>query len=365
MKAKTLILGVIATALPAFGMAGNELDMVVGTYTGAGSEGLYSFSFNQATGVARLRSTLEVKNPSYLAFARDGRHLYAVSENNDATAALNSIAFDPVTGNMSYMNSQLTYGKDPCYVDTDGKVALTANYSGGSLSVFPILQNGTLAKMTMQFAGYKGGPDRSRQATPHIHCVCFAPDGFVLATDFSADQILSFRYDKEKGTLSAYGIAAHVKRGSGPRHLVFAPDGRHAYLISELSGKITVFDYAKGDLRETQTILADDAHARGGADIHISPDGRFLYASTRLKEDGITLFRVESTGKLVRIGKCRTGSHPRNFVITPNGKYLLVSCRDADRIQVFSRDKFTGQLHDTRQDIRLSRPVCIRFCPAS
>lgn len=201
MKAKTLILGVIATALPAFGMAGNELDMVVGTYTGAGSEGLYSFSFNQATGVARLRSTLEVKNPSYLAFARDGRHLYAVSENNDATAALNSIAFDPVTGNMSYMNSQLTYGKDPCYVDTDGKVALTANYSGGSLSVFPILQNGTLAKMTMQFAGYKGGPDRSRQATPHIHCVCFAPDGFVLATDFSADQILSFRYDKEKGTL--------------------------------------------------------------------------------------------------------------------------------------------------------------------
>lgn len=121
MKAKTLILGVIATALPAFGMAGNELDMVVGTYTGAGSEGLYSFSFNQATGVARLRSTLEVKNPSYLAFARDGRHLYAVSENNDATAALNSIAFDPVTGNMSYMNSQLTYGKDPCYVDTDGK----------------------------------------------------------------------------------------------------------------------------------------------------------------------------------------------------------------------------------------------------
>ncbi|MFC2449576.1 MAG: lactonase family protein, partial [Prevotella denticola] len=77
------------------------------------------------------------------------------------------------------------------------------------------------------------------------------------------------------------------------------------------------------------------------------------------------LFRVESTGKLVRIGKCRTGSHPRNFVITPNGKYLLVACRDADRIQVFSRDKFTGQLHDTRQDIRLSRPVCIRFCPAS
>lgn len=233
MKAKTLILGVIATALPAFGMAGNELDMVVGTYTGAGSEGLYSFSFNQATGVARLRSTLEVKNPSYLAFARDGRHLYAVSENNDATAALNSIAFDPVTGNMSYMNSQLTYGKDPCYVDTDGKVALTANYSGGSLSVFPILQNGTLAKMTMQFAGYKGGPDRSRQATPHIHCVCFAPDGFVLATDFSADQILSFRYDKEKGTLSAYGIAAHVKRGSGPAILSSHPTA--GTLISSVS----------------------------------------------------------------------------------------------------------------------------------
>ena len=365
MKAKTLVLGMIATALPTFSMAGNDLDMVVGTYTGTGSEGLYSFSFNQITGVAALRSTLEVKNPSYLAFARDGRHLYAVSENNDATPTLNSIAFDPVTGNMSFMNSQLTHGKDPCYVAADGKVALTANYSGGSLSVFPVLRNGTLGKMTKQFAGYKGGPDRTRQNVPHIHCVRFAPDGFVLATDFSADQILTFRYDKATGTLSPYGIATHVKRGSGPRHLVFSPDGRHAYLMSELSGYITVFDYAKGELKATQTILADDAHARGGADIHVSPDGRFVYASTRLKAEGITLFRVEAGGKLVRTGKCRTGSHPRSFTITPNGKYLLVACRDADKIQVFSRDKSTGQLRDTRQDIQLPRPACIQFCPAS
>ncbi|MCR5077127.1 MAG: lactonase family protein [Prevotella sp.] len=365
MNARTFLLGCIAAALPSLCMAGNDLDMVVGTYTDAGSEGLYSFSFNQSTGVASLRSTLKVKNPSYLTFSHDGRHIYAVSENNDATAALNSIAFDPVTGNMDYMNSQLTHGEDPCYVETDGKVALTANYSGGSLSVFPIQGNGTLGKMAIQFAGSKGGPDRKRQNTPHIHCVRLAPDGFVLATDFSADRILTFKYNKENGTLTAYGIATHIQKDSGPRHLVFSPDGRHAYLMSELSGKVTVFDYANGELKETQSILADDAHARGGADIRISPDGRFVYASTRLKEDGITIFRVEPTGKLVRIGKHHTGTHPRYFTITPNGKYLLAACRDSNKIQVFSRDRATGQLRDTHQDIELSHPVCIQFCPAS
>ena len=248
-------------------------------------------------------------------------------------------------------------------MSTDGKIALTANYSGGTISVFPILKNGTLDKSLLQIGSKKGGPNLTRQNTPHAHCVIFAPDGNILTTDFSGDRILCFSYNKRDKKLEDHGIAAHVKAGSGPRHLVFSPNGKYAYLMSELSGKVTVFSYKDGKLKELQTIAADYAHAHGGADIHVSPDGEFVYASTRLKGDGITIFRVNDNGTLTRVGAQRTGKHPRNFAITPNGKYLLVACRDDNEIQVYSRDKSTGLLQNTNQDIILSHPVCVKFYP--
>ena len=154
-----------------------------------------------------------------------------------------------------------------------------------------------------------------------------------------------------------------MKSGSGPRHLVFSPNGKYAYLMSELSGKVTVYSYSDGKLKELQSIAADYANARGGADIHVSPDGSFVYASTRLKGDGITIFRVNNNGTLTRVGAQRTGKHPRNFAITPNGKFLLVACRDDNSIQVYSRDKSTGMLKNTNQDVILSHPACIKFYP--
>lgn len=349
--------------LPAFASAGSYIKMVIGSYTDAGSEGLYSYSFDQSTGMASALGSLIVDNPSYFTFSKDGRFIYAVSEKNNSTAVLNSIGFDPVSGIFSFMNSQLTHGADPCYVDTDGRVALTANYSSGTVSVFPILKNGTLGKSQLQVSSRKGGPDRVRQKAPHAHCAVFAPDGYIFTTDFSGDRLLSFSYNSSVGRLEEHGIAAHVKAGSGPRHLTFSPNGKYAYLMSELSGMVTVYAYKDGQLKEIQSILADNARARGGADIHVSPDGLFVYASTRLKEDGITIFRVKDNGTLARVGKQITGRHPRNFAITPNGRYLLVACRDDNRIQVFARDKYTGLLKDMGRDIRVSRPACVRFYP--
>lgn len=363
MNVKSTLLATVLALLPTFGFAGNNIKMVVGTYTGAGSEGLYSYSFDQSTGTATRLSGLSIDNPSYLTFSKNGRFIYAVSEKNNSTAVLNCIGFNPVSGKFAFMNSQLTYGADPCYVDTDGKIALTANYSGGSISVFPILKNGTLDKSLMLVGSKKGGPDRSRQSVPHVHCATFAPDGNILTTDFSGDRILSFFYNKQEKKLEDHGIAAHVKPGSGPRHLVFAPNGKYAYLMNELSGMVIVYGYKEGKLREIQSILADNAEARGGADIHLSPDGQFLYASTRLQEDGIAIFRVNPNGTLTSIGSQRTGKHPRNFAITPNGKFLLVACRDDNRIEVYARDKSTGMLKNTHQDLTLSQPACVMFYP--
>ena len=158
------------------------------------------------------------------------------------------------------------------------------------------------------------------------HCAIFAPDGYILTTDFSGDRILCFSYNKRDKKLEDHGIAANVKPGSGPRHLVFSPNGKYAYLMSELSGKVTVYSYSDGKLKELQSIAADYANARGGADIHVSPDGSFVYASTRLKGDGITIFRVNNNGTLTRVGAQRTAKHPRNFAITPMvSSFLLLA----------------------------------------
>ena len=150
--------------------------------------------------------------------------------------------------------------------------------------------------------------------------------------------------------------------GTGPRHFDFHPNGLYFYLLGELSGEVIVYDYNMGDLKQKQTIFADSVGARGSADIHVSPNGRFLYASNRLQEDGIAVFSIDpQDGTLTKIGYQPTAKHPRNFAITPNGKFLLVASRDDNVIQVFSVDKKTGLLQDSNQDISIDKPVCIKF----
>ena len=358
MKLK-LILIMLLTGF--FTMQAQEMVMMlVGTYTDGGSKGVYSFRFNQETGEAQVLDSLEMRNPSYLTAPSKEGLAYVVSETNDEKASLNVIIIDK-NGGMRLLDFQPTEGADPCYVATNGRIALTANYSGGSMSVFQLGQNGTTAQLTKRFPGATGGPDLKRQNSPHVHCVCFTPDGkYVLATDFSADRILSFRI--VGNDVIDNGVAAEVTADSGPRHLTFSRDGRFAYLMSELSGNVTVFSYKEGRLEKLQEIVSDDVGARGGADIHLSPDGRFLYSSNRLKADGIAIFTVDSqTGLLTRVGYQPTGIHPRQFNITPNGRYLLCCCRDSGKIQVFGRDSDTGLLTDTHLDISLSKPVCVQF----
>lgn len=352
----------------------DELTMLVGTYTDGTSCGIYSYRFNQQTGKAIRLDSLVMRNPSYLMVSQDNHgnctelnegilhEVYAVSETNDAKASLNIIQLDKSNGGMQLIQTIPTEGEDPCYVAANGRLVLTANYSGGSMSVFQLKANGIQAKFVGRYKGGVGGPDPIRQNTSHVHCATFTPDGkYVVATDFSADRILSYRLQGNR--LVANGIAAQVKAGSGPRHLVFSQDGRFAYLMNELSGNVIVFGYREGRLLELQTIASDTVGARGGADIHLSPDGRHLYSSNRLKADGIAIFSVNAeTGLLTKVGYQPTTSHPRQFNMTPNGRFLLCACRDDDVIQVFKRNLKTGLLSDTYQNIHVSKAVCIQFC---
>lgn len=343
------------------GQEGDELTMLIGTYTGEGSEGIYAFRFNQETGKATLTDSTHASNPSYVIASADGSRVYAVSENNDSTDGVSAYAFAKDSGKLSFLNKVST-GMAPCHLSTNGKMLLSADYEGGTLSFIPLQKDGSLENVRKAFHGVAKGADTLRQATPHVHCSAFTPDGGrVIVSDFGGDRLMCIRVSDGGDSLQSVCDSVLLEPGSGPRHLVFSPDGKRLYLIGELSGKIVVFDYLDGRLVRKQVVEADEAHARGSADIHLSPDGKFLYASNRLKHDGIAIFKVDGEGLLTKAGYQLTGKHPRNFGITPNGKYLLVACRDDNRVQVFERNSETGMLRDTRRDIPVSRAVCVRF----
>ncbi len=347
-----------------------SLYLLVGTYTTGESEGIYVYQFDTVSGFSKYKSVVKVTNPSYLTINKEGTHVYSVSETGDAKAAANAFVFDKKDGTLKLLNSQLTGGADPCYIELDktGKHVVTANYSGGSITAFDINGDGTLttASQLIRFTGK--GTDAERQKAPHLHCVRYSPDGkYLFADDLGTDKIHKFGINESNegnylkvGTPAAFDVAP----GSGPRHLDFHPNGKYAYLINELSGAVIAFNYDAnaGNLTQIQTIQADTLSAKGSADIHVSPDGKFLYASNRLKGDGIAIFSInQSDGKLTKVGYQETGVHPRNFVITPNGKFLLVASRDNDVIQIFLIDRVTGLLENTYKDIELDMPVCLKF----
>ena len=356
------------------------LTMFVGTY----SDGFYAYEFDQNAGEMVGEGAIakaEMPNPSYLAI--HGNRVYAVSEMPDTSASVwawrwGGNGFEPigsrptglpaVSGSVTPSDGSSVIpseakespfrGEDPCYVSTDGHFLAVANYSGGTLATYRLREDGSIGPMDTLVVSGTGGPDMTRQDRPHVHCAVFTPDGkHLLFSEFSADEI--GRMDIGPDGIRNYCRAATLHADYGPRHLLFDASGTHLYVIGELSGDITVFDYAAGTLTERQVIKADRLDARGAADIHLSPDGRFLYASLRLRGDGISVFEVGADGTLTYVGYQATGIHPRNFNITPNGRFVLVACRDTDAIEIYARSAETGLLTFTGRVIPVSRPVFV------
>ena len=350
----------------------NKLIMYIGTYTEeSNSNGIYTYHFNQENGTFELLSSATAANPSFVTLSPDGKRLYAVSEYNDGRQG--AYSFDVSEDKVQLSNpiflptapkeSLPRAGADPCHIVTDGKYVITANYTGGDISVFSLDAEGKLKAETQHIAFVGKTPKR----VAHIHCIIPTPDKkYILATDLGNDRVYRFRYNKKARKnaelLTAQRVAYEMSDGQGPRHLTFSKDGHFAYLINELGGECVVLSYRKGKLKEVQRLIADEGGGRGSADIHISPDGRFLYTSHRLKKDGIAIFAIDpEKGTLTKIGYQLTGIHPRNFAITPNGKFLLVACRDDNKIQMFRRNEVTGELTDTSLNISVDKPTCVAF----
>jgi 6-phosphogluconolactonase len=306
-----------------------------------------------------------VENPSYLAVSTNGKFVYSVNENGGGKpAAVSSFILDKTKGTLTFLNKQLTSGDHPCYVTTDksGKWVFTANYTGGSLSAFPINPDGSLGEAA-QIIKHYGKSVNPRQEKPHVHSTIFSPDQqHLLVCDLGLDKVLLYKFTPSAKEPLAIADSFPVKAGNGPRHLAFHPSRPWAYVIEELSGSISSFTYkgtSYSPLQQISTHPAGFTGSKGSADIHISPNGKFLYATNRGDANNIAVFTIDSKdGKLTFKGVQSTeGIHPRNFTIDPAGKFVLVANRDSNNIVLFAINQQTGLLTLVGKPYNVPNPV--------
>ena len=379
------LLPLLALALGALSMVGNAADAArqksrfyVGTYTDHGSKGIYAYRFDSATGASTSQGlAAESANPSFLAIAPSGKFLYAVNEiskfNGQPTGAVSAFAIQPKTANLTLLNQVSSRGAGPAHIalDRSGKYALVSNYDAGSVTVFPLLADGSLGEATA-FVQHKGSSvNKERQEGPHAHAAVFSPDNrFVIVADLGLDQLLVYSFNAAAGTLASDPQIVRAVPGAGPRHLVFDAAGRHLYVVNEMQSTVVTYAYdaANGTLSELQIVSAlpkGFARASEAAEIEIHSSGKFLFASNR-GDDSIAVFAVNAKdGTLTPLEFVSTGGKtPRNFELDPTGAWLLVANQDSDDIVVFRVDPSTGHLTRSGPELHVPSPVCVRFVPA-
>lgn len=333
-------------------------------------EGIHVFELDTTNGkLHKVTSVSNVLNPSYLTISKNGKLLFACTDTRTQNeGSVSSFIFNDDTKTLSFINKQKTGGENPVYITINNteNFLLSANYTDGSVSVFPIDNSGKIAATT-QFISFKDSSiNKDRQTSAHIHAAVFSPDNnFVFLPDLGADKIRCFAFDSLQQQPLATTQHAFTKAvlGSGPRHFTFHPNKKFAYSIEELSGTINVYNYTDGKLDSIQRISSYKKKYKeqlSSADIHISPDGKYLYASNRDVENNIAIFSINKNGILRLIAHQSTfGTIPRNFTIDNTGNFLIVANQKSGNIVVFKRDTTTGLLKKMKNNIVVAGASCV------
>ncbi|MEP6746284.1 MAG: lactonase family protein [Bacteroidota bacterium] len=345
--------------------------LFVGTYTDQiPAKGIYVYKMNPASGTLTEVGTGEdVTNPSFLTIAPNGQYLYACTDTRMVVpGSISSFEIDSSTGHINFINKQSSDGANPVYltVDKSNKFVIAGNYTEGNVAVFNINSNGSIkpAVQTIQFTG--NSINKERQEKAHIHSTVFSPNyEYVYLPDLGSDKIhvCKFNAGNSKLLTAMDNLTVKTVPGSGPRHMVFHPNKKFAYCIEEMGGTVSVYSYSNGKLAPVQRIMSNAKNATeySSADIHISPDGLFLYTSNRI-ENTISVFSINKDGKLKIVGHQSTmGDVPRNFTIDPAGNFLLVANQASNNIVVFKRNSKTGLLRKTGIQIRVPSPSCLQM----
>lgn len=347
--------------------------LFVGSFTDKKlGKGIHVFEFNNETGEASLKYTVDsIMNTSFLRLSPNGKYLYSVVDSQmDYHGKVASFSIDSLNQSIQLLNMLDCGGRNPAHLEIDktGKYLINSNYTDPSLSVFKIKNDGSLTAYNQLIIFKDSSIINVRQESAHIHSSNFSPDGGRLfAQDLGSDKIRRFKVVKNENEIRLKKEKPiQVNLGSGPRHFAFHPNGKFGYGIAELSGKVTAYNFIDGNLEylEDYESYKEKQDIYRSADIHISPDGKFLYASNRgPKEDSIVIFSIDlHSGKLKLVAHQPTyGEHPRNFIITPNGKFLLVANQFSDKIVIFCRDYKTGKLRKLPHEILVVNPSSLQM----
>ena len=345
-----------------------------GSYSTPDKESVHLFQLNLQDGsLKKLNAVDGLSNPSFLKIHPNGKYLYTVNEvstfDGKKSGGVTAFALDVNGGKLNKINQQPSGDTGPCHltVDATGKYVLVAHYGGGSTSVLPIKKDGSVGAVVSQIK-HKGSSVHSRQKAPHAHAVHVGPNNkFAFAPDLGIDKVLVFSFDEKTGAIAETKFdGAKLEPGSGPRHFGFHPDGKFAYVINEIKQTVTAFRYnaKRGRLRTLQTLstVPHPVDGNSTAEVLVHPTGQFLYGSNR-GHNSIAMFRInEKNGKLTALGHESTrGSTPRNFGIDPTGQFLLAANQQSDNVAVFRINQETGKLKFTGNEIKLSKPVCVRM----
>ncbi len=343
-----------------------EQHLLIGTFTGEGKpNGIHVYRFNTETGDFKIAQPVtELKNASYLAISGDRKNVYSLGGEG-----VNSFRFDPVTGVLTFMNSLPAQGPAYISVDQNKKVVFAGNYGGGSVLAVHLDKEGSFVKENARVTKYEGSSiNKERQDKSHVHAAVLSlDDRYLLVPDLGTDRVYQYQVDA-----SSQEIIKPVDPpffagdpGGGPRHLAFHPNGKWAYLVLEMTGSVMALGYQDGKLWAKQTISMVNPDFKGrlsGADIHVSPDGKFLYASNRGDANEIAIYSIHRKGTLKLVGRQSVlGIMPRNFVIDPTGKFLLAANQVSNDIFIFRRNSKTGLLTATGKKIEVEMPVCLKF----
>ena len=375
-----LVISLSLILLPVFTMAQKKdksatpkvFDLLIGGYTTPdGNRGITVYRFYAETGRFAFLGEVETVSPTFLCISPDRKFVYSV--NAVADGSVSAFSFDHNTGALKFINKQPSVGANPAHVviDKEAKNVIVSNYGNGTLSVLPVNKDGSLAPATQTIIGEGSSIIPQRQAGPHIHSAIFSPDEKnVLYADLGTDKVSVAKYKAGKvPALTPEDVAFEkIKPGSGPRHMDFSTDGKFLYLVNEMGATVNSYAYNKGKITFIDSVgLASPGFTgrSSAADIHVSPDGRFLYATNRGTANELVVFGIDqASGKLHYITRYPTGKEPRNFVIEPGGNFLLLAAQQDNTVNIYRIDKLTGLLVMLNVSINIPSPTVLKLVSA-
>ena len=339
----------------------------VGTYTKGDSKGIYSFTLDtDERKISDVKLAAELRNPTYVTVSQDNRFLYSVVKDGEA-GGVAAYSVDREKGELKKLNNHVSEGASPCHVSVNkaGNQVVTGNYHKGAIELYSVNSESGSIESPQSVVAHEGKGPHERQEKPHTHFSGFTPDEkYVVAIDLGIDKLITYEINdgdlKEVNSLS-------VRPGSGPRHIAFHPNGKNAYIMTEISNEVVAlaYDSSNGSFTELQTISTipeDFTENSQGSAVHISKDGKFVYAGNR-GHNSIAVFQVnEATGELTLVQIVSSeGDWPRDFVFDPSEKFIVCSNQESSNLVLYARDEQTGKLSLIDSDTTVPYPVCVKF----